>query len=119
MALIAVRGEGALEREIGVCRYITLPDAVSCEFAIAVADAWQGRGLGWAMMTRLAQVARSRGLKTMTGTVLGANASMLALCEALGFVIHADADDAQLRVARLDLEAAAISGTPSPATASA
>ncbi len=118
MALIAVRGEGAREREIGVCRYITLPDAVSCEFAIAVADAWQGRGLGRAMMTRLAEVARSRGLKTMTGTVLGANASMLALCESLGFVIHADADDAQLKVASLDLDSAAPNGTPSLATAS-
>ena len=32
------------EREIGVCRYVTNPDGETCEFALAVLDAWQRRG---------------------------------------------------------------------------
>ncbi|HEX9452575.1 MAG TPA: GNAT family N-acetyltransferase, partial [Burkholderiales bacterium] len=46
MALIAVVCENAQETEIGVARYVVNADGTSCEFAIAVADAWQQRGVG-------------------------------------------------------------------------
>ena len=107
MALVAVRDANGREREIGVCRYVRLPDGESCEFAIVVAEAWQRRGLARRMMARLIEVARSRGLKKMTGLVLRANAPMLALCEAMGFAIEAEAGDPQLRRVELDLRGAA------------
>ena len=40
MALIAVTQQTGEEREIAVARYITNPDATSCEFAIVVGDEW-------------------------------------------------------------------------------
>src|SRR6202171_366252 len=46
MALIAVVCENAQETEIGVARYVVNADGTSCEFAIAVADAWQPRAGG-------------------------------------------------------------------------
>ena len=103
MALVAVLEEAGGEREIAVCRYITLPDGESCEYAIVIADAWQGKGLGRLLMTALIDVARSRGLKTMIGWVLASNAPMLRLDAELGFVNLRD-DDPFTRRMVLDLK---------------
>jgi acetyltransferase len=99
-----VREEGGAEREIAVARYITLPDGESCEYAIVIADAWQGRGLGRLMMSALVDTARSRGLKTMIGWVLAVNAPMLRLCGELGFASTPDEDPHTRRMV-LDLMA--------------
>lgn len=56
----------------------------AAEFAIAVADAWQGGGLGRALMARLADHARERGLRLLFGEVLDHNHRMLGLMESLG-----------------------------------
>ena len=44
MALIATATIEGAETAIGVARYARLADDVSCEFAITVADSWQGCG---------------------------------------------------------------------------
>ncbi|HEX3062608.1 MAG TPA: GNAT family N-acetyltransferase [Usitatibacter sp.] len=103
MALIAVVPDGQGEREIGVCRYIRLPDRATCEYAIAVADEWQGKGLGSAMMRRLIAVARERGLSTMVGWVDSGNAGMLGLCGRLGFRAEHEPGDHLTRRVVLDL----------------
>ena len=105
MAFVAVREEGGREIEIGVARYVTNPDAETCEFALVVADAWQGKGLGRRMLERLIEVARSRGLRTMVGHVLAGNQAMLGLCSKLGFVISDHPEDAALKRATLVLDA--------------
>src|SRR5258705_8291961 len=46
MALIASATIEGAETAIGVARYARLADDVTCEFAITVADAWQGCGIG-------------------------------------------------------------------------
>ncbi len=104
MALVALDGTGAGAKAVAVCRYFTLPDGASCEFAIVVADAWQGRGLGRLMMMRLAAIARAQGRATMVGLVDAANEGMLKLCADLGFDIARDMDDGLLRRVTLDLE---------------
>jgi acetyltransferase len=103
MALVAIDESGGLEREVGVCRYITLPDGRTCEFAIVVGDAWQGRGLGQRMMQRLIEVARARGLAIMEGWVLTANTGMLEMCTRLGFRVEPDPEDPLQRRVVLDL----------------
>jgi acetyltransferase len=103
MALVAVLEEAGGEREIAVCRYITLPDGKSCEYAIVIADAWQGKGLGRLLMTALIDVARSRGLETMIGWVLATNTPMLRLDAELGFVSMPDEDPYTRRMV-LDLK---------------
>ncbi|MBL8485735.1 MAG: bifunctional acetate--CoA ligase family protein/GNAT family N-acetyltransferase, partial [Rhodocyclaceae bacterium] len=55
------------DKEVGVARYATNPDGESCEFAIVVADDWQGKGLARRLMGILIETARSRGLKYMNG----------------------------------------------------
>jgi acetyltransferase len=104
MALVAIDASGGADREVGVCRYIRLPDGKSCEFAIVVADDWQGRGLGRLMMLRLIEIARSRGLDTMVGYVLSSNAGMIGLCTSLGFSNEPEPGDALNRHMTLELQ---------------
>jgi acetyltransferase len=103
MAFVALIEQGARQREIGVCRYVTLPDGESCEYAIVVADEWQGKGLGRIMMRRLIEVAQARGLKSMVGFVHASNGPMFDLCTRLGFVAAREADDPTLRRVTLAL----------------
>jgi acetyltransferase len=104
MAFIATLEDQGAEREIGVVRYITNPDGESCEFALAVADEWQRRGLGRRMMTLLIDVARARGLREMIGHVLAENRGMLGLAESLGFVSGESSEGPQVRRVLLVLQ---------------
>jgi acetyltransferase len=103
MAFIAVTGEEGSETEIAVARYITNPDAVSCEFALVVADAWQRQGLGRRLMTQLIEVARRRGLSSIHGDILAVNQPMLGLLTSLGFSIGACPGEPTLRRASLEI----------------
>jgi acetyltransferase len=104
MAFIAVTERDGKELELGVARYATMPDGKACEFALVVADEWQGKGIGTRLMTCLMQVARDRGLEVMEGEVLVENTSMLTLVEELGFVIGSSADDPSIQVVIKELQ---------------
>lgn len=73
---------------------VVLDDEGRAEFAIAVADEWQGAGLGRALLSQLARHARSRGITRLEGSVLVDNVPMLALMRSLGAEPRADPDDA-------------------------
>ena len=60
MALVAVQGEGAAEKIIGVARYAADPDGRDCEFAVAVADEWQCRGIGTTLIKLLFEHAAAK-----------------------------------------------------------
>ena len=96
MALIAVLDAPDGERQIGVARYITLEDGETCEFAIVVADDWQGRGLARRLFALLIDTARNRRLKVMTGVTLRENSRMLDLARAKGFAVRMDDEDPTL-----------------------
>jgi acetyltransferase len=94
MALVAVTDDRTPRAQmLGVARYVTNPDARSCEFALTVADDWQRRGIGRQLMQRLMTVAHDRGLELMIGDVLADNVRMLRLCERLGFRSQPHADE--------------------------
>jgi acetyltransferase len=105
MALVALAGKRGAEREIGVCRYATMPGGTTCEYAIAIADEWQGKGLGWILMRRLIGAARSRGLDSMEGYVHASNGAMLGLCRKLGFANAPEPGDPRMRRVTLALGA--------------
>jgi acetyltransferase len=98
MALVATIDEGGGEDQIGVARYVTNPDGRSCEFAIVVADEWQGRGLGARLIQRLIAIARQRGLETIVGEVMADNEAMLELMRALGFSINRDSEEGEIMI---------------------
>jgi acetyltransferase len=90
LALVAVHDAGGPVAFVGVARYITNPDQESAEFAVVVADEWQGRGVAWVLMERLLDCAQRRGLKRVEGAVLRSNHNMLKFTSALGFVTRDD-----------------------------
>ena len=65
-------------------RYVRDDDGTTAEFAIAVADDWQGEGLGRMLMQRLARHAARHGITHLVGDVLPGNAAMFAITEQLG-----------------------------------
>jgi acetyltransferase len=103
MALIAVLDTPEGERQIGVARYITLEDGQTCEFAIVVADDWQGKGLARRLFALLIDTARNRRLKVMTGVTLRENSRMLDLARAKGFAVRMDDEDPALSRMTLSL----------------
>ncbi len=103
LALIALGGKGRAEKIVAVARYVANPDGESAEFAVVVADAWQGHGLAQALMRMLISCARTRGFRRLDGFILATNAAMLALMDRLGFKTRADRNDRGQVIATLEL----------------
>jgi GNAT superfamily N-acetyltransferase len=75
-------GEG-----IGVARFVReAAGSPAAEVAVAVADEWQGRGLGGVLLAQLAIRARVVGVSEFTAAVLTTNRAMLTLFERVGTV---------------------------------
>jgi acetyltransferase len=88
MALVAVTAAGDSERIIGVARYAA-DDDTECEFAVAVADDWQGRGIGTTLVPLLFEHAAREGYEIIYGTVLADNQNMIGLAQWLGLTVDA------------------------------
>ncbi len=73
------------------------------EFALAVADDWQGRGLGRRLVAHLIAQARHQGVRELFGDVLAENRRMLALMREFGMRLRTHAGGAQLVRAMLEL----------------
>ena len=72
---------------VGECRFIRLPDQPgTAEVGVTVVDAWQGRGLGSALLARLSERALEAGIEYFTAEVLAENRTMLRLLPSLGQV---------------------------------
>lgn len=87
IALAAVRlNDSGQEVEVlGTARCIRLgPGSETCELALAVIDAAQGRGVGAALLARLVEAARRQGIRRLRYEVLAANGGMRALSQRLG-----------------------------------
>lgn len=111
-ALLATVGTGDAERIIGVARYCGDEDGTDCEFAVAVADDWQCRGIGTTLVQRLFQDAARAGYRAIYGTMLPDNARMLELAEHLGLTVEPwDRKSATVRAVR---RLSARAGTDSP-----
>lgn len=102
-ALAAITMLDRAELIIGVARYVVDASGRACEFALVVADAWQGRGIGRRMLEKLIAVARGRGLGEIYGDVLSTNRPMLELSRRLGFAVARHPDDAALTRVSLGL----------------
>jgi acetyltransferase len=86
MALVAVMDEAGAERIIGVARYAA-DDNNECEFAVAVADSWQSRGVGSTLVPQLFAHATQQGFRTIYCTILADNQRMVELAEWLGLTV--------------------------------
>lgn len=86
IALVAARQENdAIDEIIGVGRLIKAHGLDEAEFAILVADAWQGMGLGTTLLGLLVEVGRAEKLRRITGRILGENTTMIEVSRNIGF----------------------------------
>jgi GNAT superfamily N-acetyltransferase len=70
---------------VGVARYVST-EGRSAEAAVTVVDDWQGRGLGTALTSLLAERALEEGVEGFTAMLLAENKEMIALLETVGQV---------------------------------
>jgi acetyltransferase len=90
VGIMAVGAPPGPEVMMGVSRLVTTPDRSVAEWAIIVADAWHGKGLGSKLIQRLIEVAREMGVKRLWAAVLSDNHPMLALAQKQGFTLKRD-----------------------------
>lgn len=103
MALIATVSELGQEKEIAVGRYFQYSDSTACEFALVVADEWQGKGIGYQIMRDLIDDARRKKIPRMEGEIFRFNQGMLQMVRDLGFKIEPVTDDQKVVHAKLEL----------------
>ena len=64
---------------VGVARFDRMGPGADAEVAFVVADAWQGRGVGTALMARLEARAHAVGVERFVANTMPGNTRMLAL----------------------------------------
>ena len=89
IALVAQIEEDGKKMLTGVVRLVSDHNNENAEFAILVADPWQGQGLGNKFMDLILQIAEDRKIKKVSATVLNANVTMLHMFRKRGFTIKA------------------------------
>ena len=85
MALIGEIEEKGERKMIGVARIVHDHGNESAEFAIVVADPWQGLGLGAKLMDKVIEISKSHGIKRIYASVLKANETMIKMFRERGF----------------------------------
>jgi GNAT superfamily N-acetyltransferase len=105
---------------VAVARYVRTADFDGAEPAIAVADAWQRRGIGAELMLALRERALRAGIATFSATLLRSNGGALAVARLAGpvTVIRAEGDvlEVLVRLAARRCRAAAVAtAAPRPA----
>ncbi|MDH4559042.1 GNAT family N-acetyltransferase [Pseudomonas sp. BN417] len=103
MAFVALAHQDGKLIEVGVSRYAATEENGQCECAVTVADAWQHRGLGTALMRHLIETARKNGFKQMYSVDAAANTHVQALARELGFLSTRDPQDAAQLIHSLHL----------------
>jgi len=99
VALVALATtHDGLPQLLAEARYV-VEDTGEAEFAVAVADAWQGQGLGRALVQRLAAHARAEGVPVLRGAVVPGNEPMLGLMGSLGAELQGHAAEVTVRLA--------------------
>lgn len=104
---------GDTERVIADARYVMNDDGDSAEFAVVVADAWHGLGLGRRLISALCKSAHRGGARWLCGEVLAGNRDMLVLMQRCGFsAVPHPADDGLVKVERSVVEPAGAARKP-------
>jgi GNAT superfamily N-acetyltransferase len=98
-ALVAIEPHSG--ESVGVARYVRDHERRDrAEIAVAVLESWQGRGVGKALLDRLAERAWDEGINQFTGLMLSDNRPMRRLLAHLGMtrVLSSDAGAVELAV---------------------
>jgi acetyltransferase len=97
IGLMAISQPPGPEVMLGVSRLVMAADRSDAEFAVIVADPWQGKGLGPKLVEGVIAIAREQGVKLLHGDVLAQNQPMLEMVRRLGFTLKKDAEGQTVR----------------------
>jgi acetyltransferase len=92
LALVAEVFEEGREIVVAEGRYARGKDRSAAEFAVSVAEEWQGLGLASLLLAKLLARAATSGVRRMTGETLATNSKMLHLARKAGFAIRRSPD---------------------------
>ncbi len=87
IALAAVQRTEQQVHLLAMAQVIETSDPLHGEFAVLVADPFQGKGIGACLLLRCMGIATLRGMRHLCGLVLAENTQMLALGRKLNFTI--------------------------------
>jgi len=87
-ALAAIITADAKESIIGTCRYIVKENTDHAELTVVLRDDWQRKGLGKAMVTRVVNIARSKGLASIEILLDYRNEGMKRIFSSLGYPVQ-------------------------------
>jgi RimJ/RimL family protein N-acetyltransferase len=96
LALVATVVAEGRETVIAEARYARGADKTSAEFAVSVADGWQGRGLARLLLGKIGRHAAAAGVTRFYGETLAANERLLRLARKAGFTVRPSPDVAGL-----------------------
>ena len=91
VALVASLGEDGQQLIVGGGRYILVEPGLA-ELAFAVVDAYQGQGIGAALLRHLGMLARNAKLRALVAEVLPENAPMLKVFDRSGYRLRQQRD---------------------------
>lgn len=85
---------------VGVARYLRIGKSKSAEVAVAVADAWRGRGIAGILLERVASRARAAEIEQFIAICLASNHAVIRLLSRLGptTIGPSDAGVVELRI---------------------
>jgi acetyltransferase len=90
LALVAEVFDDEQEIVVAEARYARLAsDPTAAEFAVSVAEHWQGKGLATLLLCKLVRRAAAAGIARIVGETLATNARMLHLARKAGFTVSA------------------------------
>lgn len=88
MSIVGTVREDDKEIMVAIGSYSRIPGTEKAEVALVVRDDWQNRGLGTALFNYLAEIARSRGIKTFTAWVLIDNTRAIHIIKRSGYPVR-------------------------------
>jgi acetyltransferase len=98
LGLMATGQPPGPEVMMGVCRLVMEANRETAEFAVIVADPWQGKGLGPKLLEQVIAIAREQGVRLLWGEVLATNQPMLEMVKRLGFGLTRQPESQTFRV---------------------
>ncbi len=93
MAIVAELEEAGERKIAGVGRLVAGPDPRTAEYAVFVADPWQGQGLGNLLTEYCLEIAATRKVSRVTAETTPDNRRMLAIFESQGFRLEHHAQE--------------------------
>ncbi len=103
MAIVAELEEEGERKIAGVGRLVAGPDPSTAEYAVFVADPWQGQGLGNQLTDYCLEIAAGWGVSHVTAETTPDNRRMLAIFESRGFRLERRSEEGVV-LAHKDLE---------------